>query len=287
MNQSTIKIERIDKLIAHRINPKTNVADATAVKSNNLLTLRNDEKSILINRLHTALCHSRKTFQLDYEDNGTNSVFHKLHNQYPNSDSSFIRLSKQLADSLAESHFTTRIPGGYCLIGEGKTIDEKTFFFVIKAELQEVFNIKSNALKLIRNVFLSPAKDFYKVGFFIKSASHFTPFMYDDQFTLQKYDLTEYFYSRFLGLTTDRNDKLRSKNFYTDTKNYIDVNVSNIADKVGLLKALDVLFRENTSGIVSLREFADNHLEGDLKQNYLDQFGSRYPGSFTLQTDFI
>jgi hypothetical protein len=40
--------------------------------------------------------------------------------------------------------------------------------------------------------------------------------MYDDQFSPQKKDLTEYFYGKFLGLTTDRNDRILSKNFYLD-----------------------------------------------------------------------
>ena len=124
------------------------------------------------------------------------------------------------------------------MIGNGTTSDNKFFFFVIKAELQEVFNIANDELNLIKDVFLSPAKDFYKIGFFIEHGKSFLPFMYDDQFSLQKKDLTEYFYGTFLGLTTDRNDRLRAKNFFEDTKAFIDVNIDNLKDKRGLLNAV-------------------------------------------------
>lgn len=287
MNVTTIKIKSIGRLIAHQIVPKTKNVDAYSQNSENLLVLNADEKNILIERLHTAICNSTKTFLLAFEDDGTNSVYHSLHNNYPQNDQQFVSLSTALSERLAESHFRAKIPGGYCLIGEGLTESDKTFFFIIKAELQEVFNIERNQLKLIKDVFLSPAKDFYKVGFFIKTGNKFMPFMYDDQFTMQKHDLTEYFYSRFLGLTTDKNDSLRSKNFYFDTKTFIEMEIDNLQDRIGLFQSLRVLFRENTSGTISLMDFANNNLEGELKTKYLQKFGSKYPQSFTRKIDLI
>lgn len=287
MNLSEINIASIDRLIAHQIVPKTKNNDAFSKNSEELLELQPDEKKILIDRLHMAICNSTKTFQLTYEDDGSNSVYKLLHDSYPQNNHQFISLSTNLSDRLAESHFRARIPGGYCLIGEGQTKDKHEFFFIIKAELQEVFNIEKNTLKLIKDVFLSPAKDFYKVGFFIRSGRKFIPFMYDDQFTMQRHDLTEYFYSSFLGLTTDKNDALKSKNFYYDTKAFIEMEVDNLQDRIGLFQTLRVYFRENVSGTISLKEFADLYFEGPLKTKYLVQFEKKYPQSFTRQLDLI
>ena len=97
--------------------------------------------------------------------------------------------------------------------------------------MQKVFSITGINLNVVKDVFLSPAKDFYKVAVFINKNDDFTPFMFDDQFSMQKKDLTEYFYGRFLGLTTDKNDDIKSKNFFKDTKAFIEKNVDNIQSK--------------------------------------------------------
>lgn len=288
MNLAKIKIASIDRIIAHEIHPKTPEKDAFAKTRKTLLEFSNEDKEILKRRLLEALSNTTKTFQLDYEDKSESSVYALMEKIQTLKDNEFIKASISLAHDLAAAHFRTKIPGGYCLIGNGKTADKKFFFFTIKAELQEVFNIQGNKLKIIKDVFLSPAKDFYKIGFFIESGKRFIPFMYDDQFSLQKKDLTEYFYGNFLGLTTDKIDELRTKNFYDDTKNFIEMNVENMKDRIGMLKALTVLYREETSGLISPREFSDKYFEGDLKIQYDKRIVEpKYPLSFTKDISLI
>lgn len=287
MNLNDLRINSITKIIAHQIKPKTSKVDAHSINTNELLVLNAEEVSILIERLEIAICNHSKSFELAYDDTTEESIHYLLHNNFPSTEIDFIKSSQHVAEKLAASHFRTKIPGGYCLVGEAILNSKKKMFFVVKAELQEVFNIEENKLNLIKNVFLSPAKDFYKVGFFIEHGKSFTPFMFDDQFTMQKRDLTEYFYSQFLGLTTDKSDVLKSKNFFNDTKTFIDENIDNLKDKLGLQKALTVLFRENVHGTISLKQFAEDHMEGKLKENYLQQFLSKYPRAFTKRTDLI
>lgn len=287
MNLNELRITSITKIIAHQIKPKTPKIDAHSINTDELLVLNAEEVSILIERLETAVCNHSKSFELSYEDKTEQSIFNLLHNNFPSTDNDFISSSKQISEKLAVSHFRTKIPGGYCLVGEALLNTKKKMFFIVKAELQAVFNIDNNRLNLIKNVFLSPAKDFYKVGFFIEHGKSYTPYMFDDQFTMQKRDLTEYFYGQFLGLTTDKNDVLKSKNFFNDTKLFIDENIDNLQDKMGLQRALTVLFRENVHGTISLRQFADDNMEGNLKENYLKQFQTKYPRAFTKRTDLI
>ncbi len=288
MNLLGLRISSIQRLIAHEIHPKSEKKDAFAVTRSELLNFTNSEKNMLITRLVEALTNSSKTFQLDYEDKGDSSIYKFLAEHKKTTDEQFISNSINLANNLADAHFRLKIPGGFCLIGDGFTDDKRLFFFVIKAELQEVFNITRNKLRVIKNVFLSPAKDFYKIGFFISSGTSFTPFMYDDQFSLQKKDLTEYFYGQFLGLTTDKNDKLKSKNFYDDAKLFIENNIENVKDRVGLLKALTVLFREDSSGIISAKEFSDKYFEGNAKSLFEKKIiQEKYPHSFTKDVSLI
>lgn len=288
MNIAKIELKTIDRIIAHEIHPKTKHKDSYANIRKELLSFTEDEINILIRRIEEALSNTTKTFQLEYDDKSDDSVYSLLKKMKKIEDSVFIEESQSLAISLSDAHFRTKIPGGYCLIGNGETKDNQFFFFIIKAELQEVFNINQNQLKLIKDVFLSPAKDFYKIGFFIEVGDDFIPFMYDDQFSLQKKDLTEYFYGKFLGLTTDGNDKLRSKNFFDDTKDFIENNVDNIKDKFGLLKALQVMYREDTSGLISPTEFSEKYLEGNLKDTFDRKIvAEKYPISFSKDISLI
>ncbi|WP_109830670.1 nucleoid-associated protein [Reichenbachiella versicolor] len=288
MSLTDLEIVSINRLIAHEVHPKTKELEAFAVTSNELLTIGDDDKGILKNRLHEALSKTNKTFKLEFQDESERSVFSFLKSFDDLNDEKFLENSQELAHKLAGAHYRAKIPGGYCLIGDGRTSQNQNFFFIIKAELQEVFSISGHELQVIEDVFLSPAKDFYKIGFFIKEGSTFRPYMYDDLFNLQKKDLTEYFYGKFLGLTTDRNDKLKSKNFYNDSKFFIESNVNNLSDRVGLLKALDVMYREQTSGIISPRDFSNNYLEGRLKTRFeYEIIREKYSEPFTKDVSLL
>lgn len=288
MNLSKLEIESFNRIIAHEVHPKTKSNAAYAVTSTNLLEFNDTDRKILSTRLVEALSNSKKTFKLEFEDKSEDSIYYFLSNYTSIDDDKFIQKSQFFADELAEAHFRSKIPGGVCVIGDGMTKEGKNFFFIIKAELQEVFNIKGNELQVIEDVFLSPAKDFYKVGFFIEDGANYIPYMFDDLFNLQKKDLTEYFYSKFLGLTTDKNDKLKSKNFYDDTKLFIENHIDNMKDRIWLFKTIDILYREDTSGIISPKTFADNYLEGSLKTKFHKEvINGKYPHSFTKDISLL
>lgn len=281
MNISNIEIASIKRIVAHQIIPKTTSKDAYIIPRKDLLKFSETENEILIRRILEAINNGSKTFQLSFEDKSNDSLFEVLKRFEIESEIDYISTTVELAEKLADAHFRTNIPGGYCLIGEGITSKKQYFLFIIKAELQEAFNIESGKLNLIKDVFLSPAKDFYKVGFFIKNKETFIPFMYDDQFTMQKKDLTEYFYSQFLGLTTDENDKLKSKNFFEDTKDFIEKNIDNLEDRLGLLGALKTLYREDARGLISAKDFSEQYLEGKLKTEFDKKIVTeKYPLSF-------
>lgn len=96
------------------------------------------------------------------------------------------------------------------------------------------------------------------------------------------------FYRGCLGLTTDKNDKLRTKNFYNDTFSFIEKNITHPEDVKGLKKALQVYVRENTTGIISASDFSKRHLTGCTEQKlYESEVVAKYPHSFTLDTTLL
>lgn len=59
-------------------------------------------------------------------------------------------------------------------------------------------------------------------------------------------------------------------------------------DRIGLLKALNVLYRENTTGLISAREFSDNYFEGELKTKFEKKIvEEKYPISFTKDISLV
>jgi 37-kD nucleoid-associated bacterial protein len=287
MNIRTFEIETIGRLAVHTIIAKTPTRDARARTRDELLEFSSEENDTLKMRLVSALKNPAKTFQLEFEDKSVNIIYEMLSEDSGLSEAGFLEYSKSLAVRLAGAHFRTNIPGGHCLIGEGTTTTRIPFFFIVKAELHEVFNIEENALRVVKDVFLSPAKDLYKVAIFFKEKSDISAFMYDDQFSLQKKDLTEYFYRQFLGLTTEKNDRLRSKNFYEKTKAFAEKNVDNVKDRIGIIKALDVLYREDGSGVISAGTFSDTYFEGELKAKYDERVVKQFPTAFTKDISLV
>lgn len=290
-----IEIKTLNRVIAHKIFKKeSDNALAYAECSDSLLCCSESEKRILIDRVDKAMNNRSKTLELAFDTINECCVRTLLgqsieQQPYRGDENAFINLSVSLAEKLADSQSTKSIPGGYCIVGDGITENGHYFLFLIKADNQEAFSIRENSLNLLQDVFLSPAKDFYKVAFFeYCSNTLIKPYMYDDLFSSAKRDLTAYFYRDCLGLTTDKNDKLRTRNFYNDTFNFIEMNITNPTDAKGMEKALQVYVRENTTGIISASDFSKNHLTGCKEQQlYEKEIIAKYPLSFSLDTTLL
>lgn len=284
-------IKAIDRVIAHRIVQKSEDAPCYADTHDSLYNLNQDDKKVLIQRIEKAVNNRKKCFELSFRDKGKDSMYEHLKRLgFVSDNDDYIRFSEEAAGKLAESQDNISIPGGYCLVVDGKMEHGEYFVCIIKADYQEVFNVHENSMQVLSDVFLSPAKDFYKVGFFVqnKTNNSFSPYMYDDQFSIYKDDLTLYFYDRFLGLSTDENNKLKTKNLFLDIKDFIETNVNDMTDAGGLKTAMRAYFRENTEGHVSVEEFSDRFLHGTpLETAFKKQYSDKYPRAIVLDTTLL
>ena len=291
-------ISTINRVIAHKIIAKTRDADACAVCSDNLLQFanvagaQNSEQSVLTARINKAINNPSKSFELVFNpemDTDVYSIITDITNLV--TDDAFIHTSKMLADRLADSQTTLSIPSGYCIVCDGTTTTGHRFLCIIKADYQEVFNIQGNTLMVISDVFLSPAREFYKIGMFVfNDGEVIKPIVYDDQFSAIKTDLTKYFYADFLGLKTSDNDIIQSKAFYADTAGFISSKASFMdpLDIAGLQNALNAYYRENVSQVISAHDVCERHLAGtELAADYTENIVNKYPRSFTLRSELL
>ncbi|WGK95135.1 MULTISPECIES: nucleoid-associated protein [Flavobacterium] len=288
----------INRIVIHRVHKKTDSDEfGFAEYSENLFTFGALELETLKSRIGTAFSKAKRFFKLEIAKSDDNS-FYGYSRSIKNADNDrFLDLSKSISDLLAMSHNKKTIPAGLLLILDG-FLHRKHFVLVIKAELQEAFTIKEfnnqKLIELVNDLFLSPAKDFYKIGFIIEDTNNLTPpndiyscYMYDDNFSSGKRDLAEYFYNEFLGFQTNRNDKLVTKRFKDDLFQFIETNVASFEDKRGLKNALNTLYRENTTGIINPQEFAETHFPENLLRLFGSEVGSNYPTSFTKDLTLV
>lgn len=288
----------LSRIIIHKVLKKKDNEDfGVAEYSENIFNFGDAELETLKERIATAFSKNKRFFKLQIYHNETDSFFRYSTAVKNSSSQIFITKSKSIADLLATSHNKRTIPAGLLLVLDGN-INGKHFVLVIKAELQEAFTIKEvnnqKLIELINDLFLSPAKDFYKIGFIIEEDFALTDinekyscYMYDDNFSNGKRDLAEYFYSTFLGFTTSSNDKLVTKNFFEDVNKFIDTNVSLFDDQRGLKNSLNVLYRENTLGIINPQEFAEQNFTDELLRRFNSDIGSNYPQSFNKDLSLV
>jgi hypothetical protein len=284
-------INTVHRVIAHRIVQKSDSVPCYPEMHESLYNLSADDKKVLIQRIEKAVNNRKKCFDLSFRDKGNDSMYkHLTELGYVSDDDAYIAFSQEAAGMLSDSQDNISIPGGYCLVADGKLKGGEYFICIIKADYQEVFNVRENSMHVLSDVFLSPAKDFYKVGFFVQDKTNkgFKPYMYDDQFSIYKDDLTLYFYYKFLGLSTDENNKLKTKNLYMDITKFIHENVDNSSDCSGLIKAAQCYFRENTEGSVSVEEFSERYLKKtNLETPFKKQYGDKYPRAIVLDTTLL
>jgi len=289
-----------NRIIIHRVHKKRPEEEfGFAEYSENLFDFGVTELETLKDRICSAFSKSKRFFKLVIARTEDESFFGNAKYIKNCNRDEFLEKSKNIADLLATSHDKRTIPSVLLLIMDGYFENSKHFVLVIKAELQEAFTIKEvnsqKLVELINDLFLSPAKDFYKIGYIVEDIdressfpnSDYSAYMYDDNFTSGKRNLAEYFYETFLGFSTSKNDKLLTKNYYTDVSNFIEGNVSGFENKKGLRNALNTLFRENITGVINPQEFAELHFEDELLRKYGSEVGINYSHSFTKDLSLV
>jgi hypothetical protein len=282
---------KINRIILHKVHPKENDGAAKVEYENEIFTFGAEELKSLQERIQTAFGKDKRFFKLNIEKSDDKSFYHYATKIKGTNNTDFIKHSKNIARLLANSHDKRTIPGGFLILIEG--LDEKNNFFimVIKAEVQEALTIseasKNRKVQLIKNLFLSGGKEFYKIGYIKENPGkkkdineQYSCYMYDDQFSSGKRDLAEYFYKVFLGLTTDKNAKLITKQFYLDVCKVIDKNEPNYDNRRGLRNAISALYREDTRLVIHPKEFSDHNLEGKVKEAFKKEITPKYPNSF-------
>lgn len=283
MNFKEINISR---LIIHKIIGKDGSKDAYSITSDNIHTLDLDTKTILLTRIYDAVKKSTRFFETKLENVESDSFWALSKNISAMNAADFITATKEINEIAVEAHQNGNRPGGLLVIIDG-VIDKVHAVIVIKAELQEALTLNGTAIQLIKELFLSPAKEFYKIGMQIYSgkdmekAQSYSTYVYDDNFSPSKKDLASYFYRDFLGFTTSENDKIQTNAFLISFTDFVDRYVKDFDSRKFIKIRIKADYRDSASQIVDPRSYVEFFKDDpSLRQKYEDQVLKKFPRSF-------
>jgi len=288
----TFKEITITRVIIHKIIGKTVKDPAYSEASTDIHKLDPDTTTTLLDRIYSAVNKSKRFFETQLDNTEKNSFWDYAKNISSLTKENFILSTTQIADLAVEAHQSRNRPGGLLLIIDAK-VDRLNAVIVIKAELQQAFIINDNAVELIKELFLSPAKEFFKIGILIHrdkknvGKRSFDTYIYDDNFTPQKNDLTSYFYSDFLGFSTHENDKLKTNNFMKDFITFVDANVNDNESRRLIKIKIKADYRESSSGIIDPSSYSEYFVNLGLDKLYQTRILSKFPRSFSKDISLV
>lgn len=294
MTDIGIDFLKIKRAILHRLIERTYLQPhATTETSDELIELDQEVEEVIKKRIVQAAGKESKSFILDVKDDGEGTFFEMATTLFYATDEYFIEVSKEMCDLFAEKHTRLGLRGGYFILIEGYNVTNNfPILIVIKAETQEVLQETKendkNILKVLSKVFLSPAQKLFKIGILAQlrgeedgtfKSTNFKGLLFDSQFSGDS-DPAEYFYKEFLGYELDGNDKVRTRDFYNKSSDFIRHNFSGLdcAELIAFLKSQLLTSQQPTISPFEIREtiFSDNL----IKDAFIREIESQFPATF-------
>jgi hypothetical protein len=275
---------QINKVTVHKIFGKSKKnPEPYAGSCKELVKLGDEGMQTLNNRISSCLNHKSKFYELHLSTKDKDSFF-EIHKPLWGSDEKkYLEISQQIADKAANAHKNANIPDGLLIVLEGKITNMKATV-VIKAEKSDAFSMTGTDLQLVKDIFLSSDKTLYKIGFAIhrdekvKTANGYNFYVYDDAFSPSKEDLAYYFYSSFLGLSTEKNSKLLTNKLHRQLMKFVMKHIG-FGDKYEVMRNLDRAFLDPARKILHAKDFI-SYFPNELADIYRTEIEETFPTSF-------
>lgn len=280
----------------HRIHPKQKgfCEEAQAEYISDILVLNDDIKEIIRDRLVSSFGNQSKAFELSIVKYDENSCFDYLKKLNDASEELFFDVSKELADILAESQGTKRIPGGYLLLLDCRKYDRLPLYVLIKAETQSAISVNQSHTEALKNLILSPAQKLYKAAIFEQvnetlndlTPKNFKCYLFDSQFN-DGSKLASYFYKDFLGLSIMDNAPLMTKQFYEMFNSTIDKEFKNDAELANKCKDGLIATLNNQLPVLNPQEVINEVIPYEKRDAFINDVVDNCPNSFSKDVKLI
>lgn len=286
-----------EKVIFHTIFKKERSEEHSSVEyEQELLELDSEVIELLKQRINNAIGIESKSFELSIANIVEDSFFDFSTKIMEDSDS-FIENSQRIASKLASSQRNGNISGGYLLIIQGKSADEDKFVIALKAEVHDALSLNKEdgraSMELIKDIFLSPAAKFYKLGIIYEDQKEeetfpndlFSCILFDNQFN-PKYTPAEFFYRDFLGFDISANDKIKTRKFFDEVNEFIYNEIDDRSLKMDLVNSLRLFIKTDQTEVIDPEDIRERFFSVDsvIRERFSTQILVDYPRPFTKNT---
>lgn len=273
----------IERIIVHHIPPRADDKSFMAPTcATTLVTLTKPGLDMFAKRITQALGHHSHGVQAQFHNTGAQSFFVNSVDLMEGNDAQFIASSAVAAHDLTRAQQSKNLAASKLIVISGRTSKAQVpFSAVVKSELQDGLTETSSKGKTnvdyLTDIFFAESQKLYKIGFVQKTSKlgtkaapqHFAVHLFDHLMTgTETRSAAFYFYSEFLGADVAASDRHRTREFFDKTNEFVQAQPLPSAVKIALGEALRAELRSNKQTI-SVKGFADDHLEPALRGKYL------------------
>lgn len=243
--------------------------------SNSVTSLDTDGIETLRKRMVDALGNESHSVEMEIVDGSPSGAAWTAFRAFGATDETFVQVSSELADKLAQAQISRRVPGGIVVVIEGTTSRESVpFLSIIKAEVHGGFEKRADdesiLIEYVSDLLLTPQQKLYKIGVFVgDAADQLRVYVYDHNMTqAETRQAAKYFFEGFLGCAVAPSAKKLTSDFYSLTHDFIgDLDVG--ADrKIDLHQALYSYLKVDQATTISTSAFASRYLSLDHRDEY-------------------
>lgn len=288
-----------DRVIVHSISAKAAFRGPEINFSAHSLVPQSNELEPLIDRINNAFADGSKSLKLSIKNTNPQStpfLCHSIIRDHLNAQI-FEQNSNRIAQNLADSFFTSNIPGGLLVVALGTDLESRLkFVLLIKAEIHDGFQTTNSngttKLEYIQRIVLSKNSKLYKFGLLLQNTSTNRDetdlnTMYDTYvFDLQikpgaKDEAASYFFSTFLNCEIQKTDNKLTKMFYEKTKNFIKT-ISDDSERLDANINLKSFLRNTDIGTIDIHDYCELYIPLDYQNAFLTEMESdgSFPRSF-------
>jgi hypothetical protein len=298
-----LQLLTISRLVMHHIPKrapdKSYIAPTYGTR---LATLPPTGVDMFTKRIAQSLGHHSHGIQAQFESTGPGSFFEHAVDLMEGDDSTFLKTSRSLADSLTRTQQAKSLADSKLLVLSGLTSKQaRPFCAVVKAELQDAFSeneAKGEAvIDYLNKIFFAESQKLFKIGFVQrtnplgtkKKPEHFSIHLFDHLMTgTETRGAAFYFYKEFLGADVSTSDRQLTRQFFDKTIDFLKGQKLSPSKKIELGEALRAELRSNEQTI-SVKSFGKKHFDVAIQPKYEEYMAkANFPTiAITKDTDFI
>jgi hypothetical protein len=277
------------RVITHEVVRAQELENRAPVLSDVLISLDASGNGLIAKRLTDTLSTGSHCVEVTVEDASNGSPFCYASSMLDATDEEFISHSTHLAQALSQAQTSGSIKAGSAVFIQGTCItDEQNvrFITIIKADsdqaLQKQINGENITLTYVNDMILGQSQKLFKVAFFVEQVrqQESRDCRSTEDFEIQVFDhmmnnsgngtAATYFYSTFLKCKQADNASRQTKQFYEETKRFIEAMQIDAGEKLELKGGLISYMRGNRT-ILEPNEFAREFLPEDHQDRFVNQ----------------